>query len=63
MSDRIGFGLLLRRLVALDVRQTPDAVTSEAAVRRRAREMRDGGLQRVEAIIEREQCACETRRR
>ena len=30
--------------------------TSEAAVQRRARETRDGGLQCVEAIIEREQC-------
>jgi hypothetical protein len=53
--DRIGFELLLRRLVALDIRQTSNAITSETAVQRRAGQMRDGGLECVKAIVERKE--------
>jgi hypothetical protein len=35
--------------------QASDAMTSQAAVQRGARQMRDGGLQRVEAVVEREE--------
>src|SRR3984893_3055521 len=52
-ADWIGFELLLRRLVPLDIRQLADAVALQTAVQRGSRQMRDGRLQRIEAIIER----------
>jgi hypothetical protein len=39
--DRVGFELLPGRLVAVDVRQPADAVALQAAVQRRARQVRD----------------------
>ena len=33
-ADRVGFELLLRPLVTVDIRQTPDAVTGQAAMQR-----------------------------
>ena len=52
-ANRISFELLLRRLVPLDIRQLVDAVALQTAVQRRPRQMRDGCLQRIEAITER----------
>jgi Trypsin-like peptidase domain len=52
-ADRIGLELLLRRLAPLDIRQLADAVALQTAVQRGSCQMRDGRLQRVEAIIER----------
>ena len=48
--------LLLSRLVAIDLGQAGDAVTPQAAVQRRARQVRDRGLQGIEAIVQRQQC-------
>jgi hypothetical protein len=47
--------LLLGLLFAVDLRQSADAVALVAAVQRGARQMRHGGLQRVEAIVERQE--------
>jgi hypothetical protein len=52
-SDRVGFELLLRRLAPLDIRQLADVVALQTAVQRGSRQMRDGRLQRIEAIVER----------
>ena len=52
VSDRIGFELLLRCLVALDVRQVGDAVPLKAAMQGRSGQMRDRGLQGIKAIIQ-----------
>jgi hypothetical protein len=52
-ADRIDFELLLRRLPSLDIRQLADAVAPQTAVQRGSRQMRDGRLQRIQAIIER----------
>lgn len=54
-ADRIAFKLLLRRLVALDIRQSRDAVVLQAAVQGRWRQMRKCRLQAVETIVERQQ--------
>lgn len=42
---------------SIEVRQAADAMALEAAMQSRASEMRDGGLESVEAIVEREQSA------
>ena len=52
-ADRIGFELLLRRLAPLDIRQLADAVALQSAVQRGSRQMGDGRLQPIEAIIDR----------
>jgi len=54
-ADGVGLELLLRWLVAFQVREAGDAVPLEAPVQRRARQVRDRGLQRIEAVVEREQ--------
>ena len=41
VADRIGLELLLGGLVAFDLRQAADAVALQAAMQRRARQMRD----------------------
>ena len=55
VADGIGPESLLGWLVALNLRQPADAVTLIAPMKRRASEMRDGGLQGVKAIVERQQ--------
>ena len=55
IADRIGLELALGGLVAFDLGQPADAVALQAAMQRRARQMRDGRLQGVEAIVERQQ--------
>ena len=52
-ADRVCFEGFLGRLVAFDIRQPADAVALIAAMQRRARQVRDGGLKRIETIIER----------
>ena len=54
-ADRIGLELLLRGLVALDLRQPADPMALQTAMQRRAGQVRDGGLKGVEAIVERQQ--------
>lgn len=55
IADRIALELLLRRPVAIDIRQAADAVALQAAVQRGARQVRDRRLQRIEAVIKRQQ--------
>ena len=54
-ADRIGLELLLRGLVAFDLRQPADPVSLQTAMQRRTRQMRDRRLQGVEAIVKRQQ--------
>lgn len=53
VADRVALELPLRRLVALDIRQSADAVTLQAAVQRGSRQVRDCRLQRIETIVQR----------
>lgn len=55
VADRIGLELLAPRAVALHVWQTRDLVPLQTTVQRRAGQLRDRGLQGVEAIVERQQ--------
>jgi hypothetical protein len=55
VADRVGSEALLAGLVALDLGQPADAVPLQAAVQARARQVRDGGLEAVEAVIERQE--------
>jgi len=55
VADWVRLELLLCRLVAGHVGQPADAVALKAAMQGRARQVWDGGLQRVEAVIERQQ--------
>ena len=54
-ADRIAPELLLRWLVALDLRQAADAVALQTAMQGRARQVGDRCLQGVEAIVERQE--------
>ena len=54
-ADRVSLELLPRRLVPLDIWQLADAMTLEATMQRGSCQMRDGRLQRIEAIIERQE--------
>jgi hypothetical protein len=56
IADRISLELFLGGLVAFDVRQPADPVALQAAMQRGAREMRDGRLQGIQTIVERQQC-------
>jgi hypothetical protein len=53
-ADWIGPELTLGRSFALDLRQPRDSVTLKATMKRRARHMRDGRLQSIEAIVGRQ---------
>jgi hypothetical protein len=55
IADGVLFERLFGRLVAFDFRQPAEVVALIAAMKRRAGEMRDGGLKRLEAIVERRQ--------
>ena len=55
VADGVFSELLLRRLVAFDLRQAADAVTLQTAMEAGAGQARDACLQSVEAIVEREQ--------
>jgi len=53
-ADRIGLEGPLGGLVALDLRQPRDAVALEAAMEGRPRQVRDGRLQGIETIVQRQ---------
>ena len=55
IADRIGLELALGRSFAFDLRQARDPMALEAAMQRRARQMRDGRLQSIKAVVERQQ--------
>ena len=55
VADGISGEALLGWLVAADLGQAADAMALQAAVQGRAGQMRDGGLQGVEAVIQRQQ--------
>ena len=54
-ANRIGLELALGGSLALDLRQPRDSMTLQATVKGRARQMRNGRLQSVEIIVERQQ--------
>ena len=55
IADRIGLEFAFGRGFAFDLRQPGDPVALQTPVKRRARQMRDGGLQSVQAVVERQQ--------
>ncbi len=55
ISDRVSLEALLRRLVAIHLRQTVDPVPLEAAMQGRSRQVWDRRLQPMETVIERQQ--------
>ena len=55
VADRVALELAPGRFVALDLGQAADAVSLKAAVQGGAGQMRDRGLQRVEAVVQRQQ--------
>src|SRR5215210_7590131 len=54
VADRIRLEPLLRGLVALGLGQARDAVALQAAVQTGAGQVREGGLERIEAVIQRQ---------
>ena len=54
-ADRIAVKHLLPGLVSLDLRQPVDAMPFQATVQRGASQLRNRGLQGVQAVIERQQ--------
>ena len=54
-ADWIGVELLSARLVALNFGQAADAMTLQASMKRRAGELRDRRLQRVQTVVKRQQ--------
>jgi hypothetical protein len=55
VADRVGLEAGALGLVAFGVRQPGDAVALQAAVQARAPQVRDGGLEGVEAVIQRQE--------
>jgi hypothetical protein len=55
IADRVGLELRLGGFVAVNVRQARDAVTLQAAVQPRPRQVRDRRLQGIEAIVQRQE--------
>ena len=55
-ADRVALELLALRLVAFHVRQSRDAMSLQAPMQRRTRQMWDGRLQSIETIVQRQQC-------
>jgi hypothetical protein len=55
IADWIGLEFAFGGGFAFDLRETGDPMALEAAVQRRARQMRDGGLQGIKAVVERQQ--------
>ena len=51
-ADRVAFELRPLRLVALHIRQARDAMSLQTAVQRRSRQVGDGRLQGVKAIVQ-----------
>jgi hypothetical protein len=55
LADRIGLEFAFGGGFAFDRRQPGDLVALQAAMKRRARQMRDCGLQGIKAVVERQQ--------
>src|SRR5450432_3281892 len=55
IADRVSLEFPLGGGFAFDLRQPGDPVALQAAMQRRARQVRDGGLQSVKAVVERQQ--------
>ena len=55
IADRVSLELTLGRSLAFDLRQPRDPMALQAAMQRRARQMRNCRLKRVEAVVERQQ--------
>lgn len=55
LADRIALELLLRRLVSVDFGEPADAVALQATMQGRSREVRNGRLQGLEAVVDRQQ--------
>ena len=53
--NRVALELLPLRLVAFDIRQARDAMSLQAPMKGGPRQMRDRGLQSIEAVIQRQQ--------
>ena len=53
--DRFLILLNLHRLVAIDIWQAADVVALQTAMQRRARQVRDRGLQAIEAVVQRQE--------
>ena len=55
LADRIGLELAFGGGFPFDLRQPGDSMTLQTPVKGRARQMRDGGLQSLQAVVERQQ--------
>jgi hypothetical protein len=55
IADRIGLEFSLPRLVAFNLREAADPMPLQTAMQGRTGQVRDGRLQRIEAIVERQQ--------
>ena len=55
VADRIGLEFAFGGGFAFDLRQAGDLVALQTPVKGRARQMRDRGLQRIKAVVERQQ--------
>ena len=55
IADRIGLEFAFGGGFAFDLRETGDPVALQTPVKGRAGQMRDGGLQSVQAVVERQQ--------
>lgn len=55
VADRVRLELAPGRFVALDVGLSTDAVALKTAMQRQARQVRDRRLERVEAVVQRQQ--------
>ena len=53
VAERVGLEARTLRLVAIDLRQTADTVPLQAPMQRRAGQVWDRSLERVEAVVER----------
>ena len=63
VANRIGLKLPLGRSFAFDLRQPRYSMALQAPMQRRARQMRDGRLQSIKAVVERQQRADSSGRR
>ena len=55
-ADGVAFELLALRLVTFHIRQARDAMPLKAPLQRRTGQMRDGRLQSIKSIAQRQQC-------
>ena len=55
VAERVGLEARPLGLVTVDLRQSADTVALQAAMQGRAGQVREGGLERVEAVVERQE--------